>query len=348
MSMGVEAIRRERAFSFGHVPAWFWLGAGIYVLLLVNGSSLLNDSDTYWQIAAGKWILDHNAFPRVDIYSFTKTGEPWISTSWLAQILYAITYELAGWTGPIVLAATSIAATFALLAFILARRIPSPYATTITLAALVLSTGHLLARPHVLVMPVLVAWVYGLAARLRGQQRGGTCSYSSLTTDREAGSPKSSMQMAERNQSLDLLRGAAILMVLLAHCAQGDDEHRSAPGILFLIGACLCSAREDSWVAQIVILFAISFAVLAWNVMMPIMTLLGRHSYGIYLTHFGWASAITALVSLDLIPMFMLVTAASLGGSYYLIEPLFERRFNRLGHLLALRAGRPKTAANAA
>jgi peptidoglycan/LPS O-acetylase OafA/YrhL len=134
--------------------------------------------------------------------------------------------------------------------------------------------------------------------------------------------------------------------ILLYQCI--EQRKPSTPGILFLIGACLCSAREDSWAAQIVILFAISFAVLAWNVMMPIMTLLGRHSYGIYLTHFGWASAITALVSLDLIPMFVLVTAASLGGSYYLIEPLFERRFNRLGHLLALRAGRPKTAANAA
>jgi hypothetical protein len=162
MSAKVGTINQERTFSLGQVPAWLWVGAGVYVLLLINGSILLNDSDTYWHIAAGKWILDHNALPRVDIYSFTKAGEPWISTSWLAQVLFAATYEFAGWAGPIVLAAACIAATFALLVFVLSRRIPSIYAIMAALAALVLSTPHFFARPHVLALPVMVAWVSGL------------------------------------------------------------------------------------------------------------------------------------------------------------------------------------------
>jgi hypothetical protein len=37
------------------LPTWFWLGAGVYALLLVNGNALLNDPDTYWHIAVGKW-----------------------------------------------------------------------------------------------------------------------------------------------------------------------------------------------------------------------------------------------------------------------------------------------------
>ena len=86
--------------GFG-LPVWFWLGAGVYVLLLVNGNALLNDTDTHWHIAVGKWILDHNSFPHADIYSFTKKGEPWISTSWLAQVLYAGSYDIGGWAGPI-------------------------------------------------------------------------------------------------------------------------------------------------------------------------------------------------------------------------------------------------------
>ncbi len=164
MTANVGTIHQERAFSPGHFPAWLLLGGGVYVILLVNGSGVLNDSDTYWQIAAGNWILDHNALPYVDIYSFTKLGERWISSSWLAQILYAVAYRLAGWTGPVVLAATFIAATFALLAYILGRRIPSTYATVIALVVLVLSIPHLLARPHVLAMPIMVAWVNGLLA----------------------------------------------------------------------------------------------------------------------------------------------------------------------------------------
>jgi hypothetical protein len=174
MSTEAGTIHREKAFSLAEVPAWLWLGIGVYALLLVNGRSLLNDSDTYWQIAVGQWILDHGALPRVDIYSFTKAGEAWTSSSWLAQVLFAASYNLAGWTGPVVLASGCIAATFALLAHILGRRIPAGYAVVIAMAALVLSMGHLLARPHVLVLPIMLAWANGL---LSASERGEAPSF---------------------------------------------------------------------------------------------------------------------------------------------------------------------------
>src|SRR5215218_1700409 len=152
MSTEAGAIQRHNnALSIADVPAWLWLGIGVYALVAIGGRTLLIDSDTYWQIAVGQWILDHNALPRVDIYSFTKAGEPWTSSSWLAQVLYATSYRLAGWAGPVTLATSSIAVTFALLAHILGRRIPAAYAVGIATMALMLSMGHFLARPHVLV-----------------------------------------------------------------------------------------------------------------------------------------------------------------------------------------------------
>ena len=170
MSIDAGAIRQDKASSLGQVPTWFWLGIGVYAVLLACGDVLLVDSDTYWQISVGQWIIDHAALPRVDIYSFTKAGEPWMSSSWLAQVLLAGSYDLAGWTGPVVLASASIASTFALLAFILGRRIPARYAVVVTLAALLLSMQHFLARPHVLVLPVMLAWAYGLmSASERGE-----------------------------------------------------------------------------------------------------------------------------------------------------------------------------------
>ena len=170
MTANVGMISQEKAVGLARFPAWLWLGAGLYVLLLAVGSSLLRDSDTYWQIATGQRILDHAALPRVDIYSFTRAGELWMSSSWLSQVLYAASYNLAGWTGPIVLAASAITATFALLAYILGRRIPSTYAILIALAALVLSESHFLARPHVLALPVMVAWANGLMAASERRQ----------------------------------------------------------------------------------------------------------------------------------------------------------------------------------
>jgi hypothetical protein len=164
MSVDLAFVRQEKAFRLGVLPAWIWLGIWVYAIVLINGNNLLNDSDTYWQISIGKSILEHQTMPRIDIYSFTRAGEPWISTSWLAQVLYAASFEFLGWTGPVVLAALAIAATFALLAFALSRRIPSTVAILVAVAALVVSANHLLARPHALAWPVMLAWAYGLAS----------------------------------------------------------------------------------------------------------------------------------------------------------------------------------------
>lgn len=170
MSTEAGAIQQEKAFSLADVPAWLWFGIGVYALALIGGRTLLSDSDTYWQIAVGRWILDHHALPHVDIYSFTRAGEPWTSSSWLAQVLFAASYNLAGWTGPMILAAGCIASTFALLVHILGRRIPAAYAVAVAMAALVLSMGHFLARPHVLVLPIMLAWANGLmSASERGR-----------------------------------------------------------------------------------------------------------------------------------------------------------------------------------
>ena len=141
-----------------------WVGAIIYALFLLAGNRLLIDPDTLWQVTIGQWILDHRAVPETDVYSFTMRGQPWISTQWLAQVLYAKAYAAAGWSGPVVLAATAIAATFALLTKFLCKRLGESTTLVFVAAALALTVPHLLARPHVVAMPIMVAWVGGLVA----------------------------------------------------------------------------------------------------------------------------------------------------------------------------------------
>jgi exopolysaccharide production protein ExoZ len=119
-------------------------------------------------------------------------------------------------------------------------------------------------------------------------------------------------------------------------------ELKSRPtfGALFLVGASLSSALG----AEVALLAAIAFVVLTSNLSMSLVELLGRHSYAIYLIHFAVLSAVAGLFHVGLVPLFVLVSGASLAFSYYLIEPLIERRFNRLGHALAS-AGRAPNAA---
>jgi hypothetical protein len=141
-----------------------WVGISVYALFLLAGNRLLIDPDTMWQVTVGQWIIDHRAVPETDVYSFTMRGQPWISTQWLAQVIYAKAYAVAGWSGPVVLAASAIAAAFALLAKFLSRRLSESTTLVFIAAALALTVPHLLARPHVLAMPLMIAWVAGLIA----------------------------------------------------------------------------------------------------------------------------------------------------------------------------------------
>jgi hypothetical protein len=153
-----EATRPMR----GLLP--LWVGVGIYALFLLAGNRLLIDPDTMWQVTVGQWILDHRAVPETDMFSFTMRGQPWISTQWLAQVLFARAHAAFGWSGPVVLSAAAIAATFALFTKFLKRHVSDSTTLVFVAAALALTMPHLLARPHVLAMPLLVAWAGGLIA----------------------------------------------------------------------------------------------------------------------------------------------------------------------------------------
>ncbi len=153
-----------RRSGVASVPAWLFAGAAVYLLLLVRGDSLLIDPDMFWQIKVGQWIVAQHAVPFTDVYSFTRAGAPWMSSSWLSQMLFAEAFDLGGWAGVVILSALAAAAAFALFAHILCRFLP-PLQTGVVVGAVpVLSMSHLLARPHVLALPVMIAWASGLVS----------------------------------------------------------------------------------------------------------------------------------------------------------------------------------------
>ena len=139
-----------------------WVGAGVYFFMLATGNNLLRDSDIFWQIEVGRWIIDHHAVPTTDVYSFTMKGAPWISSSWLAQVLYAATFSKFGWAGSVILSSAAVAVAFAIFVSFLTKYIDAARAVILAMTALALSMPHLLARPHVLALPVMVGWFAGL------------------------------------------------------------------------------------------------------------------------------------------------------------------------------------------
>ena len=146
------------------------LSLGVILLPAVLGSSgtIFNDGDVSWHIATGEWILDHRAIPHTDPFSFTWAGKPWVPIEWLAEVIYAAAYRLAGYSG---VAAVVTAALIALhgVVFFNAVRFIRPWNAVgaLVLMDLVL-IPMMLARPHLLAWVLVALWTWIM---LRSRER---------------------------------------------------------------------------------------------------------------------------------------------------------------------------------
>ncbi len=143
------------------LPLWIPAALSGYVLCLFV-PQILNDGDTYLHIGAGFWMLEHHAVPHTDPFSYTFAGAPWVAHEWLSEIIMATAYRLGGWSGLLILFGGAAALTLGLLAKHLSRWLPPlPAAVTLFVSAGCVA-GSLLARPHLLALPLVEAWTAGL------------------------------------------------------------------------------------------------------------------------------------------------------------------------------------------
>jgi hypothetical protein len=125
---------------------------------LANSPTIFNDGDVSWHIAAGQWIISHGKIPTSDPFSFSVTGHPWVVTEWLADVIFGSAYRAASYSGVAALVAAALIALHALIFLFLQRR-AGPLAIAATLLAMdFVLIPFTLARPHVLVWPLIAGW----------------------------------------------------------------------------------------------------------------------------------------------------------------------------------------------
>jgi len=153
----------------------FALLAGLAGFALAAFSpGLLNDGDTYWHIRAGEWMIAHRAVLRFDIFSYTMAGAPWHTQEWLAEILMALAWMAGGWAGIHLLFATCTGLTAGLVGFFVRQRLDLIPAVLAAVLGLCCVSASLLARPHMLTLPLLAVWICGLVlARERNKAPSG-------------------------------------------------------------------------------------------------------------------------------------------------------------------------------
>ncbi len=156
-----KSIFASPALRGASTPA---VAALLIFALTLFAPAVLGDSDTWWHLKAGEWILRHASVPSVDPFSFSFAGKAWTAHEWLSEVLFALAYHGARWSGVFFITAAAAAATVYIVADRLAKDMAGLGLIAVTALGATLLFEDLLARPHVLALPVMAAWCAGLLA----------------------------------------------------------------------------------------------------------------------------------------------------------------------------------------
>ena len=70
------------------------------------------DTDTWWHLRAGQWIVENRSVLRHDPFSHTRLGEEWHYPGWLVEVPMYVIYQAFGPGGLNLWTATMVAVTF--------------------------------------------------------------------------------------------------------------------------------------------------------------------------------------------------------------------------------------------
>ena len=141
--------------------------AAFTFLLLLSAlfcfSKLYND-DIFWQLATGRWIIQHHTIPSEDIFGYATLGQRWIPTEWLwAVVLYAVYMASQNYATLQIFAGILSVGIVAFQFFTMRRlRIATPIIILTILLLILTALGRFLPRAHLITALGLSVTVYCL------------------------------------------------------------------------------------------------------------------------------------------------------------------------------------------
>ena len=120
----------------------------------------LDDSDTWWHLASGRWIVENKTVPTTDTLSFTVPDHPWINLQWFYDVVLYGLFEVGGPSLLVVVAACCFCAAAYIARRILRVDVGEAVACFFTLWAVLVSEERYLIRPEMFSLPLLVLVLY--------------------------------------------------------------------------------------------------------------------------------------------------------------------------------------------
>src|SRR6516225_9135495 len=136
------------------------------VLAIATNPSI--DSDTWWHLRAGVWMLAHRQIMTADAFSWTRAGHPWVDHSWLSQVGMALLWNRFAFAGLNLAVAALVTLAFL---FVYLQCEGSIYLKALVLQLAAFSTGLFWsARPQMLSLALASVFAYILSLfRWRGR-----------------------------------------------------------------------------------------------------------------------------------------------------------------------------------
>lgn len=129
------------------------------------------ENDLFFILRIGSDILTRGQVPRVDTYSWTNFGTPWVLPEWLSFVLYALAFRAGGFFGTWALMVALTLATALTVWFWLLRHLRPAWAFPLTSLMLLALSDYLQERPYALTYVLLAVSLVTLMRARTGRPR---------------------------------------------------------------------------------------------------------------------------------------------------------------------------------
>ena len=142
-----------------------WASLTFLVPMVVSLLSRMGATDLTYHLRAGADVLAGN-IPRVDTYTFTVYGQPWLDQQWGAQGILELISRAGGWPTLMFAQGVLVGLTF-FLVYLAARAAGAAYRTAslLTIAGFVVASPGLAMRPQLLALPLFGVLHWATASR---------------------------------------------------------------------------------------------------------------------------------------------------------------------------------------
>ncbi len=151
---------------------WNRLIPGLILAALLGflATCRIRDPDIWLYLKSGEIFLQRGEILRTDIFSFTRSGQPWANHSWLSQAVFAVFFRAAGVGGLYLLRYLLLGSAFGLVYRSVRLNAGRTAAAVLTLAAILAAASRFVVRPELFTFVFLPLTVLVLERERKGKR----------------------------------------------------------------------------------------------------------------------------------------------------------------------------------